>query len=153
MTSRRGWSVPESGQPYQAALLAAENKYGIPHNLLGRVAWQESRFRPDIITGQTKSAANAQGIMQIVPKWHPDVDPLNPYDAIDYAGYYLKKLYDRFDSWEKALAAYNWGPTALSNMLSSIDDGVRDDKNWLSRNNLPQETYNYVTEITADVPV
>lgn len=145
MSTRRSWSVPKQGQAYQAALTASEIKYGLPANLLARVAYQESRFRNDIITGETASSAGAQGIMQIVPKWHPNVNPLDPYDAIDYAGLYLKDLYTRFGSWPKALAAYNWGPTALRR---AINDKGND---WISI--APTETQNYVSQITKDVPV
>jgi len=104
------WSPPPAAAPYLDALERATRAYGLPPLLLARLAWQESRFRPDIISGETVSAAGAQGIMQIVPRWHPGVDPLDPPDAIDYAAKYLKGLYNRFGSWSLALAAYNAGP-------------------------------------------
>lgn len=141
--TKRSWTIPASGQPYQAALLAAERKYDLPHNLLARVAYQESRFRDDIISGETISSANAQGLMQIVPRWHPDVDPLDPWDSIDYAGLYLSKLYKKFGGWDKALAAYNWGPGNMSKNIKATGDS------WLQ--NVPGETYNYVTQITSDI--
>src|SRR3990172_2707257 len=65
------------GDKYLPALNAAEKKYGIPRDLLARQAFQESRFREDIISGRTISSAGALGLMQLVPKWHPGVDPLN----------------------------------------------------------------------------
>jgi soluble lytic murein transglycosylase-like protein len=145
MRYKTAWAIPTTGQPYAAALMNAEKSYNIPHNLLARVAYQESRFRDDIITGKTISDANAQGIMQIVPKWHPDVDPLKPYDAINYAGMYLANLYQRFGSWDKALAAYNWGPTILSSTIKEHGN------QWLDY--APRETANYVSEILEDVPV
>ncbi len=49
--------------------------YNLPKNLLARVAYQESHFRPSIINGTQKSSKGAVGIMQIIPKWHPNVDP------------------------------------------------------------------------------
>ena len=120
--NKRSWSMPERGQPYQAAFLAAEKKYNLPHNLLARVSWQESRFRDDIINGDTQSSAGAVGIMQIVPRWHPDVDPFNPWDSIDYAGGYLKSLYKRFGDYPKALAAYNWGQGNLAKAITKYGD-------------------------------
>lgn len=104
------WSPPAAAAPYLAALDQATRAYALPPLLLARVAYQESRFRPDIIEGRTVSGAGAKGIMQIVPKWHPGVDPLDPAAAINYAGKYLRGLYDRFGSWALALAAYNAGP-------------------------------------------
>jgi len=145
MLHKKAWAIPPDGRKYQGAFTSAELSYGIPHNLLARVAYQESRFRDDIIHGDITSAANAVGLMQIVPKWHPDVNPLDPFDSINYAGYYLRQNYDRFGSWDKALAAYNWGPTALNRSIKEHGD------NWI--NHAPTETRNYVSEILKDVPV
>lgn len=119
-----------------AQLNATESKYGIPHDLLARQAYQESRFRPDIIDGSTVSPAGAQGIMQIVPKWHPGVDPLDVNAAIDYAGNFLRSLYNQFGSWSLALAAYNAGPGNVKKYggVPPFD-----------------ETQNYVAQIIGDV--
>lgn len=134
------WKSAGSAEKYLPLLNAAEQKWGIPTDLLARVAYQESRFRDDIISGATQSAAGALGIMQIVPRWHPDVNPLIPAAAIDYAGRYLRELHDRFGSWKLALAAYNWGPGNLARNLQTPTT-------W------PAETRAYISDITADVPV
>lgn len=120
---------------YVAALRAVEFKYSIPRDLLVRLAYQESRFRADIISGQTVSSAGAVGLMQIVPKWHPDVNPLDWRASADYAGKYLAQLFRQFGTWKEALAAYNWGPGNLS-------------KYGLAA--APTETRNYYTQILAD---
>lgn len=124
-------------QQLQGLFDSATLRYGLPSNLLARVAYQESRFRDDIISGRTVSSAGAMGLMQIVPKWHPDVDPLDVPASIDYAGSYLRKLFHQFGSWKLALAAYNWGPGNVSKS--------RDPSTW------PAETRNYVANISADV--
>lgn len=133
------WKSSERAQLYLPLLNAAEKKYKIPHDLLARQAFQESRFRLDIVSGLVKSTAGAVGIMQIVPKWHPGVDPLNVPEAIDYAARYLKSLYAKYGSWRYALAAYNAGPGNVDKYLP----------------NLPpfKETQKYVQEILTDVPV
>lgn len=87
----------------------AASTYDLPHALLPAVAWTESRCKTNAY-----SHAGAVGIMQIVPRWHPEVNPLDPEASILYAGKYLRRLYDRFGSWELALAAYNAGPTAVA---------------------------------------
>lgn len=127
-----------NGAAYLPALHAAEVRYKIPTDLLARLAYQESHFRDDIIHGPTVSAAGAQGIMQLVPKWHPGVDPWNVAAAIDYAAQYLRSLYERFGSWPLALAAYNAGPG-----------------NVQKYGGIPPfpETQAYVTQITNDVAV
>lgn len=132
-------------EPYLKMLTNTERKYGIPGGVLVRLAYQESRFRQDIISGQTVSSANAQGLMQIVPRWHPDVNPLDTPAAIDYAGGYLARLYKSFGSWRKALAAYNWGPGNMRKTIASKGGA------WLGY--VPQETYNYVTQISNDTGI
>jgi soluble lytic murein transglycosylase-like protein len=133
------WRLPENGRPFEKLFRDSERKHGMPKNLLARVAYQESRFRDDIISGRTISKANAQGIMQLVPRWHPSVDPLDPSVAIPYAGEYLKRLYKRFGSWSDALAAYNWGEGNLNKWLKG------------GSTPMPQETKDYVSQIMGDV--
>jgi len=101
--------------------------------LLLRVAQQESGFDPKAYNSRT----TASGMMQIVPKWHPGVDPFDPAQAVPYAAKYLSTLHNQFGTWKLALAAYNWGPGNLKKY--GID-------------NAPTETRNYYTEILADVP-
>ena len=135
VVATRNWKTVTNAAKYLPTLRAAELKYGIPQDLLARQAYQESRFRDDIVTGKTVSSAGALGIMQIVPKWHPGVDPLNVPAAIDYAARYLVGLKKQFGSWNLALAAYNAGPG-----------------NVKKYGGVPPftETQNYVTQITTD---
>lgn len=123
---------------YAPAIAEAESKYSIPTGLLHRQLYQESRFRTDIISGQTISAAGAIGIAQIVPKWHPTVDPYDPFASIDYAGKIMRGFYRRFGSWSLALAAYNAG-----------------EGNVAKYGGIPpfEETQKYVSQITNDVGV
>lgn len=134
------WVLPASGEPYRAMLESASQKYGLPWPLLARVAWQESRFRPDVISGKVRSSAGAVGIMQIIPRWHPELGEagaLDPAQAIPYAAKFLRRLFDKFGSWELALAAYNWGE---GNVARSTNESA-----W------PKETFAYVRDVTSDV--
>lgn len=129
------------GQPYREHFERATARYGLPPDLLARQAWQESRMRAD-----ARSPKGAVGIMQIIPRWHPDLDPgdaaaderaaLDPARAIDYAARYLRQLFDRFGTWPLALAAYNAGPG-----------------NVAKYGGIPPfaETIDYVRDITRDV--
>lgn len=137
------WELPSSAAPYISEIQYAEYLNGIPSGLLGRLLYQESRFRTDIISGDTKSSAGAVGIAQIVPRWHPDVDPTDPKASISYAGRYLAKLKKHFGSWETALAAYNWGWGNVTNAKQEYGS------NWLSH--APTETQNYVSQIWGDI--
>jgi soluble lytic murein transglycosylase-like protein len=135
-----GWEIPPRGESYRVPVDAAEVKYGIPHNLLARLLYQESRFRADIIDGTLRSSTGAAGIAQFMPQTAAEfgIDPLDPLAAIDAAGKYLAQLYARFGSWSLALAAYNFGPGNVAK------HGLVD---------APAETRTYVAQITSDVPV
>lgn len=140
----RAWALPRSANPYAADIQAAERTNSLPVNLLGRVLWQESRFRQDIISGQLDSPAGAVGIAQIIPRFHPQVDPTNPVESIYYAAGLLADHKKRFGTWPLALAAYNRGPTATENTLR--EHGT----DWLAH--IGPETRNYVNDIIGDIP-
>jgi soluble lytic murein transglycosylase-like protein len=127
---------PENA-PFVGAMNQAEIKHGIPASLVVRLAWQESRFNPEAFN----AASGATGIMQIVPRWHPDVDPWEPFAAIDYGAGYLAQLYRQFGTWELALKAYNWGPGNVAKWLASGSGALGE----------PLETRNYSAQILADL--
>lgn len=134
------FTPPASAAPYAERIAQAEQRYGLPASLLTRVLYQESRFRTDVITGAVRSSAGALGIAQFMPATARDlaIDPLNPNQAIDGAARYLRRLYDQTGSWDKALAAYNWGIGNVQRKgLSSA----------------PAETRAYVRDILNDVQV
>jgi soluble lytic murein transglycosylase-like protein len=151
------WTPPASAARWLPTIAAAEGQHAIPDQLLARLIYQESRFRADVIDGTIRGGGlkkgdagwetAARGIAQIVPRWHPDVDPLDPIASIYYAANYLAHLARQFTSWEKALAAYNWG---IGNLQTEI---AKSGGQWLASPRLPRETRLYVVEITADVPL
>jgi len=135
----------ENEERYRGHIAAAEARSGLPEGLLHRLIYQESRFRTDIITGALVSSAGAVGIAQIVPRWHPGVNALDPEQSIDYAAGYLARLHNRFGSWQQALAAYNWGPSNVARHVQEFGG--------LNLDALPPETRNYVAQISGDVGV
>ena len=103
-------SLPRAAFEYLSLSVSLEQKLRLPPMLLIEVARRESGFRQDVITCQVVSPAGAKGLMQINPKWHPLVDPCNPYLAMAYAAYYLHKLNVHYKGdWVLTLSAYNWG--------------------------------------------
>lgn len=133
------WQPPAAADEYRAIFASAARDSGVPELLLLRVAQQESAFRPAVIDGRVKSSAGAVGIMQIVPRWHPGVDPLDVRAAVNYAARYLASLHQKFGSWPRALAAYNWGQGNLSEYIAG------------RINIVPLETRRYVSQIISDV--
>jgi soluble lytic murein transglycosylase-like protein len=103
-----------TGLPF-AALFEATAELGIDPRLVAAVAWTESGFAADVVSCERTSPAGAQGIMQFMPATarSMNIDPCDPAQAIPAGARYLLTQYERFDSWEHALAAYNAGPGAV----------------------------------------
>ena len=128
--------------------------------ILDRQVFKESRFNP-----LAESPAGARGLAQIMPDTESymkekgmipeDFDAFNPEDSKMAQRAYMESLLDR--SWNKgseevkiakALAAYNFGPTAVVRTLNQArEDGVDiyNSLDWLER--LPLETRDYVSKI------
>lgn len=146
-------AIRKAAGVYLPTIHAAEDRRGIPRDLLTRLLYTESRFRPDVIDGRTKSRTGAVGIAQILPSTARDpgygvppiADPTNPAQAIPWAAHYLRAMYDRLGSWAQALGAYNQG---LGAVLKARQANAR---NWLAY--MPAEGRQYVAGIVADVPV
>jgi len=134
----------DGAEPYLALLNGAEDHYGIPHNLLVRIAFQECSWRRDVINCTVKSSAGAVGMMQLLPKYFPNAGKSIIVD-ISSAAQLLANLYQRFHDWQLAVAAYDWGEGNLHHDIVT-DNGV-------TLADLPSETANYVTKVFADVPV
>lgn len=105
-----------AGYPYQGCFEVASRLHDVPLDVLLAVAAAESAWDPD-----ARSHANAHGIMQI--QWpgtarHLGVTRVselyNPCLNIELGARYLRELLDRNDGdLERALAAYNYGPSRI----------------------------------------
>lgn len=86
-------------------------KYGLPVDIVLRQMKQESGFNQN-----AKSPAGAIGVAQLMPGTAKElgVNPFNLEQNIDGGVRYLKQQYDKFGTWDKALAAYNAGPGAVA---------------------------------------
>ncbi len=95
---------------FRADFESASEKSGVPLSLLAAVAQEESNFEPNAV-----SHAGALGLLQVLPSTARELEiDLNSPGANVLAGArYLRRMLDRFDSLELALAAYNAGPTAV----------------------------------------
>ncbi|MEZ5055819.1 MAG: lytic transglycosylase domain-containing protein [Saprospiraceae bacterium] len=69
----------------------------------------------------------------------------DPYKSTQVALQYLSKLHDRFGSWELALAAYNCGPTKVSQAIRLA--GTTDFQHL--KNFLPKETARFIPRFIA----
>lgn len=142
------WEESAEGRKWAPVLAAAEQQYGLPAGLLSRQAAEESSFNPNVIYGSRASSAGALGILQLEPAYFSSVQVPTPFtDAdvtaqIEQAAAYDAQLFRRFGTWQLALEAYNWGPTALAAWEAAGADPAQ----------LPSESSNYSAAILADVP-
>lgn len=107
-----GW--PTGSEPYRGKIETAATQHSVPVSILAWLLWKESRYNPAIISGAKRSPVGAMGIAQFMPatareELGSEAAALNPDIAIPGAARYLRKLFNSLGSWEKALAAYNWG--------------------------------------------
>jgi soluble lytic murein transglycosylase-like protein len=139
------WKNAGQAQVYMHALNEAEVQFKIPTDLLARIAYQESSFRPGVISGAIKSSANCVGLMQLNPVYYPHAGESAIAD-IQSAAQLLVGNYDRFKDWQVAVAAYNWGGGNVHHEYAKDAD-----KYVLA--DMPTQTQNYVREVLADVPL
>jgi soluble lytic murein transglycosylase-like protein len=113
---------------YRAAFVRAAHETHLPLAMLTAVAQIESQFVED-----ARSPAGAHGLFQLLPSTAAELqlDPYEPTSNVLAGARYLRKLLDRFDSTELALAAYNAGPDAVEKAGGA-----------------PSATRDYVTEVT-----
>lgn len=141
-----GWASVQQGPVWVPVINQSEAANGIPANLLARMAYQESHFRPDVIDGSTPSSAGALGILQLMPQYFSTVQVPTPFTESDtvaqisQAAQQLASLYGQFDDWTLAVAAYNAGAGTVTAYINGTGS-------------LPPETEAYVADVIADVPV
>lgn len=157
------WVLPAAGQQWAADFASAEADNNLPHNILARMAQQESSFLDAIVTGIQRSASGAIGILQFMPATAAQfgIDPTDPVQSIQAAGQYLRQIYDALvnkygnaATWGMAVGSYNAG---LGNVEKAVTAAIAADDvgNWLAY--LPtspanqQQTTNYVLDITGDL--
>ncbi len=104
---------------------------------------------------KARSSKNALGLWQFMPdtayeynlsKSDSNDDRTDVLKSTYAAVMYLKYLYNTFNDWDLALAAYNWGP---KNVKSALNKGLYNEQGKLNLNRLPVETRNYLIKFHA----
>lgn len=120
----RGGGPGAMGGSIDPRTLLHPDRYGKPTlREYARIAAKRAGIDPELFDRQIEresswdmyalSAAGAVGLAQIVPRWHPTVNPWDPHAALDYAAGLMADHLGEFGSYELALAAYNAGPNAV----------------------------------------
>ena len=121
---RSGLSDVEIRQVASTVIDASERN-GLDWELILAVIHTESGYY-----NFARSHVNALGLMQVLPstgaevaeqlgiEWNGEATLFDPTRNIEIGSYYLGKLYERYRDRDRALASYNWGPTAIARRLS-----------------------------------
>jgi len=123
-----------------ATIAQAAGRYGLDPSFVAAVARRESGLNPNAV-----SSAGAKGVMQLMDATAAMLGVTNPFDPvqnINAGTRYLAQLLNQFaGDAAKALAAYDWGPGAVSNAIKKWG------AEWLAH--APQETRDYVQALTG----
>lgn len=134
---------------YKAMIQNVLRQNGLPEDLIYQ-AVAESGFRPQIVNRRS----GAGGMWQFMP-WgtyglahNAWVDQrFDPVESTQAYAREIKANYDQFGDWYLAMAAYDWGAGNVQRAVQRT--GYADFWQLYQRNNLPQETKNYVPIILA----
>jgi membrane-bound lytic murein transglycosylase D len=135
---------------YKEMIQRVLREEGVPQDLIYQ-AVAESGFRPQALNPRS----GAGGMWQFMPwasayglertAW---VDQrFDPEEATHAYAREIKKQYDQLGDWYLAMAAYDWGAGNIQKAVQRT--GYADFWELYRRNNLPQETKNYVPIILA----
>ena len=145
----RAWSAHGTGaaDPYGWRALSRTIGDGVVGSGFGalfeRQIQQESGFAPEIVFGQRRSSAGAEGIAQLMPQFYPGVDRTDPQASLVAAADSMKHYLTAFDGdVRKALASYNAGMGRVQQLVAAHG------ANW--ERALPLETQQYLAAIVGD---
>lgn len=126
----------------------ALQKYNVPLELK-YLPVVESALNP-----RAKSRVGATGLWQFMFNTAKDLDlkvnsyvdeRMDPVKSSEAAAKYLSELYARFNDWNLAIAAYNYGPGNIKRAIKASGYS----NFWNLRGYLPKETANYVPSFVA----
>ncbi|MFW1733198.1 lytic transglycosylase domain-containing protein [Acinetobacter baumannii] len=107
---QKAYSVPPSAaNRLSPMIIQSADRYNVPPLLLAAVIRQESSYNSN-----ARSPTGAIGLTQIIPSYWQQTCAGNLYDEstnIQCGAYILNHYYQTADSWFKATAYYNVGPT------------------------------------------
>jgi len=136
---------------YKEHMVPILKEYGLPEEIF-YLALIESGFNPVAYSyahaaGPWQFIASTGALYGLKRNWWID-ERRDPIKSTYAAAKYLKKLYDEFDDWFLALAAYNTGELRVWRAIRR--EGTRD--YWKLRS-LPKQTRNYIPTLMAGMTI
>lgn len=136
-----------------AVAIGEESGYtnGVPNSLVKAVIQKESGGNPKAV-----SKSGAIGMMQLMPDTAKElgVDPWDANQNIQGGTKYLKQQFDKYQDWEKALAAYNAGSGTVDKAIALGGDWKANMAKIQNPSNY-QQTKDYVDTLAkhANTPI
>ncbi len=137
-------------QKYAETVKENAERYAVPEAVIYAIIKCESGF-----DASAESRAGAIGLMQLMPETYEELASragetfdagllYDPKTNIRYGTYLLSLLYERYENWETAYAAYNAGEPAVNGWL---DDPAHVDENGGLKDIPYRETRSYVKRV------
>lgn len=105
----------EEGVPFEilAGVVRAESSWSNSPN------WRSSGCKVACVA----SSACAVGLAQVLPSTAADMgvtgDLCDPANSLRAGARYLKRMFSKYNDWQTALTAYNWGPGHMDRALAA----------------------------------
>jgi membrane-bound lytic murein transglycosylase D len=136
---------------YKAMIQRVMAEEGVPQDLI-YLAVAESGFQPRALNRRS----GAGGMWQFMPHGNYGLarnayvdERFDPEKSTRAYARYMKFIYDQLGDWYLSMAGYDWGAGNVQRAVQKT--GYADFWELYKRNNLPQETKNYVPEILAAI--
>jgi membrane-bound lytic murein transglycosylase D len=144
-------ALERSGR-YKAMIQHVMEEEGVPQDLI-YLAVAESGFQPRVVN----AGSGAGGMWQFMPndKYYGLArngyvdERFDPEKSTRASARYMKFIYNQLGDWYLAMAGYNWGTGRVQQAVQKT--GYADFWELYKRNNLPEQTKNYVPEIIAAI--
>jgi membrane-bound lytic murein transglycosylase D len=136
---------------YRAMIQRVMAEEGVPQDLI-YLAVAESGFQPTVVNRRS----GAGGMWQFMPRGNYGLarnqwvdERFDPEKSTRAYARYMKFIYAQLGDWYLSMAAYDWGAGNVQRAVEKT--GYADFWELYKRNNLPNETKNYVPEILAAI--
>jgi hypothetical protein len=138
-----GYAAGKQVRDFEALIRSEAERQGVDPDIALRMFMAETGGEKDAT--KAVSPAGATGIGQLMKSAAKDMglspeERTDPVKNIQASVGYLKRQLDKYGSYDKALAAYNYGP-------GNLDKHLEKNKGALNPIGLPKETANYLNKI------
>lgn len=151
--------LPSELQPLAGAIQKASAATGVPADLLGAVAWDESRGVLNATSTNQGTGLSDVGVMQVDPATFSDLQSKhpelagkslsNPDDNMMAAAFLLKDMKQQFGSWALALRGYNSGALSVDKSNPNITTTGYGDPSYISKVGLNLAAIDNGTQLPA----